>query len=249
MPSKKIGLIAVLILILALCLGAFALLSKDKPQEPNNLTLKEATTDATKNELPAYTIDFTAAKRERTLGNRNAPVKISEHSSFTCGHCGNFHKQTFAQFKAEWIDTQKAYLVFSDFPLNGPALHASMIARCTPEDRYFEFVNELFAKQEEWAFERNYLDILKKYAHTYGLSKENVETCLKNEDLQKTILDRVRGNQAQFGINSTPSFVVNNTTTIIGSLDYESFNKTIEEALNPAPPAAEAAAEEGAATE
>ncbi len=59
-------------------------------------------------------IDLELALTERVIGNPDAPVKISEHSSFTCGHCGNFHKNVFEQFKTNWLDSGKAYLVFSD---------------------------------------------------------------------------------------------------------------------------------------
>lgn len=235
MPSKKVGLIAVLILILALCVGAIGyLVYKNRPphvspQHPGPIELIEIT----ETDTPSYEIDFNVAKRERILGNPDAPIKISEHSSFTCGHCGNFHRTTYAQFKAEWLDTGRAYLVFSDFPLNAPALHASMVTRCAPEDRYFEFVEELFAKQNDWAYGPNYLDYLKQYASQYGMSHKDVDTCINNQDLQKSILDRLRATQVQFEINSTPSFVINNSKTITGALNYEAFNQSIENAVNP----------------
>ena len=178
-------------------------------------------------------IDVEAALSERVLGNPNAPVKISEHSSFTCGHCGKFHQQTFKAFKTAWIDTSKAYLVFSDFPLNAPALHASMVARCLPEENYFNFVQMLFETQSQWAYDVGYMNYLKTKAAENGLSAEGFKACLNSQELQEGILDRVRAAQAQWEISSTPSFVVNNTEVISGALSYADFNAALESAVNP----------------
>lgn len=188
-------------------------------------------------------IDVSAALSERILGNPEAPVKIIEHSSFTCGHCGQFHQKTFKAFKEAWIDSGKAYLVFSDFPLNAPALHASMIARCLPEDKYFDFVQMLFENQSEWAYDVNYLTYLKQKAAENGLDEDSFKACLSSTALQDGILARVRASQSQWNISSTPSFVINNDQVVSGALSFADFDAAVKAALDPnaAPPAAEVA--------
>ena len=37
---------------------------------------------------------------EMTLGNPDAPVKVVEYASFTCSHCGAFHREGFKELKA-----------------------------------------------------------------------------------------------------------------------------------------------------
>ena len=108
--------------------GSDAIELGDNDVDPNTLTETQL------NENAMASIDMEKALSERVLGNPGAPIKISEHSSFSCGHCGNFHQNVFSEFKANWIDTGKAYLVFSDFPLNAPALHASLVGRCITND-------------------------------------------------------------------------------------------------------------------
>ncbi len=181
----------------------------------------------------AALFDLSFAKTERVLGDRRAPIKITEHSSFTCGHCGMFHRNAFPAFKAAYIDTGKAYLVFSDFPLNAPALHASMIARCLPQDAdYFGFVQQLFEQQDEWAYDAmKYIAYLRGKAAEFGLDERGVDACLKNEDLQKVLLDRIQAVQSKFDIRSTPSFVINNQKVLSGAMDFENFDKGIQEAL------------------
>ncbi len=182
-------------------------------------------------EPAASSFDLQSAKKERILGNPSAPIKITEHSSFSCGHCGKFHSDTFDAFKTAYIDTGKAYLVFSDFPLNAPALHASMAARCVSEDKYFDFVKELFATQSGWAYEQNYLNLLEEKAAYFGLDKTSFAECVRNEDLQKALLGRMKAVQGQWSISSTPTFVVNNQEVIGGALSFVDFEKAIEEAL------------------
>lgn len=174
------------------------------------------------------TIDLEAALAERVLGNPDAPVRISEHSSFTCPHCATFHKTTYSALKSEYIDTGKAYLVFSDFPLNAPAMHASMIARCLPIDNYFNFVDMLYARQEEWAFEHNYMDFLTARAGEYGLDSEGVAACMNNRALQEGIVARMQAAQKAWQISSTPSFVINNQTVITGAKPLSDFTVAIE---------------------
>lgn len=176
-------------------------------------------------------IDVQAAISERILGNPAAPIKISEHSSLTCGHCGAFHQNTFKAFKERFIDTGRAYLVFSDFPLNAPALHASMAARCVPQDQYFDFLQDLFETQDEWAYEANYLNILQKKSQEYGLGAASFKACLDSKEIQDGIVNRVRAAQAQWQISSTPSLVINNKTVISGALSIEDLETKIEEAL------------------
>ena len=201
------------------------LMSCDESTQNNTESASEQTTEAPKNNVD---IDVEAALKERVMGDVNAPIKITEHSSLTCGHCGKFHETTFKTLKEKYIDTGKAYLVFSDFPLNAPAFHASLSARCIPKDKYFDYIQELFEDQEQWAYEVSYLTYLKKKAADYGLNEAQFNACLGNQDLQKSMLERVRENQTKHGINSTPSFVINDKDKISGAVGLDAFETIFE---------------------
>ncbi|MBL4804483.1 MAG: DsbA family protein [Alphaproteobacteria bacterium] len=175
--------------------------------------------------------DMANAKKERILGDPSAPIKITEHSSFSCPHCAHFHRDTYPALKENLIDTGEAYLVFSDFPLNAPALHASLAARCVDEDRYFDFVDMLFSRQDDWATQPNYLSILEGYAADFGLDKATFAACVQNKELQETLLNKIRAVQQQYNINSTPSFVINNQEVIGGAFQFPQFEEALEAAL------------------
>ncbi len=48
--------------------------------------------------------------------------------------------------------TGKLRWVFYDFPTDGTALRAAMVARSLPPQRYEPFINALFATQNHWAY-------------------------------------------------------------------------------------------------
>lgn len=185
------------------------------------------------------TIDLDAALSERRIGDANAPVTIQEFASLTCSHCGEFHKTVFPELKTQLIDTGKASLVMSEFPLNKPALDATMVARCLPADRYFSFVSLLFEKQADWAADANYTNFLKQNAQLAGLSAEQFDACINNETLRNGILDRMKEAQTKHNVQSTPTFVIGEGNVISGAMPLEVFVKAVEDAIaaknNPAP--------------
>lgn len=170
----------------------------------------------------------------RKLGADSAPIKVVEYSSLTCGHCSEFHKNDFEKIKADYIDTGKVQFIFKEFPLNKPALDASKILRCMPEDKFITFQSLLFAEQEKWAYQKDYLLPLKQNAKLAGLSEEKIESCLQNQDLENRILGDMKAGSEKYKIRSTPTFVLNDGLKIIVghqamSVFQDSFNGILTE--------------------
>ena len=147
---------------------------------------------------------------EMAVGSESAPVTIIEYSSLTCPHCAHFHKDVYPPLKEQYIDTGKARYVMREFPLNEAALAGAVAARCLEPSRYFAFTGLLFAKQNDWAFKDDALAPLKALAKQAGMSGEEFDKCIDNQDLQKKIL-AVRDEGQKKGVNATPSFFVNGT--------------------------------------
>ena len=166
----------------------------------------------------------------RGVGDPNAPIKIQEFFSLTCNHCADFHKGTYQDIKKNLIDTGKVYFVYEEFPLNGPALYGSMIARCLPEERYTGFIDLLLRQQDKWAFSGDFKADIMQNAKLAGMSEEEFEICFNNKELQKAIATNIKEASETWKINSTPSFVVNNgERVILGAKSYEAFEKLIEQ--------------------
>jgi protein-disulfide isomerase len=173
-------------------------------------------------------IDVDAALAPRTLGDTSAPIKIMEFASLSCGHCASFHGSTFYSLKSDYIDTGKAYIIFSDMPLNRPALEGSMLARCLPEDQYVPFIAKLFNEQADWAFGSDFSNKLKNYAREFGMGEDRAEACVDNQDLRAGLIARIKAAQSQWDISSTPSFVINNKQVLTGALPLSSFEEAFE---------------------
>ena len=64
------------------------------------------------------------------LGAANAPVTIIEYASMTCSHCAEFHRTTFPQLKAQYVDSGQVRFVFREFPPEIKAVSCALLARC-----------------------------------------------------------------------------------------------------------------------
>lgn len=188
-------------------------------------------TEHTQEPLASTLADSDPLFSERGIGDPSAPVIMQEFSSLTCSHCGDFHKKTLPKLKEKYIDTGKLYLIFRDFPLNAPAMHASMAARCLPENRYAPFIQVLFENQDHWAYGVDYLKYLRQQSQLAGLSAEQFAECLQNVKLQEAIIASIQQGKERWNISSTPTFVLNDSTLINGAASLDSFEKSIDALL------------------
>ena len=162
-------------------------------------------------QAPAATQAATLAPgaEDRVLGKADAPITIVEYASLTCPHCRHFDQEVLPKLKAKWIDTGKAKLVFRDYPLDEPALRAAMVARCAPPERYFGFIDAIFAGQEQWAVASDYKAALARIALLGGIGKEKFAACIDDKAIEnKVIASRLVATQ-QLNVNSTPTFFIN----------------------------------------
>ncbi|TVR82502.1 MAG: DsbA family protein [Rhodospirillales bacterium] len=171
---------------------------------------------------------------QRVLGDPDAPVTLIEFSSLTCPHCATFHVETLPRIKAAYVDTGKVRLVYHDFPLDPLALAAAMTARCVPPERYFGFLEMLYANQAQWARSQDPLRELEQMGRLAGLSPTGLRECLNDQALLNTIRSRQAEAERQHDITSTPSFVINGSK-LVGAQPFERFEQAIEQALAAAP--------------
>lgn len=160
------------------------------------------------------------------LGKTDAPVTIIEYASLTCPHCAAFDRDTLPKIKENWIDTGKAKLVFRDFPLDGWALRAAMVARCAPPERYFGFIDALFQGQGVWARASNPEAALGRLAKLGGISDDRFQSCMKDEKLADTVAASRLAAEKQYGVESTPTFFINGVK-LVGEQSYADFDKAL----------------------
>jgi protein-disulfide isomerase len=143
------------------------------------------------------------------IGSPSAPVTMIEYASLTCPHCSNFHENILPNLKSAYIDSGKVRLVYRDFPLDGVALQASMLARCSGRERFFGFLDILFKRQKQWAASPDPLAALAKVAALGGMSADDFKACLANKKIENQVLAQRQEAEKAFAIRSTPSFIIN----------------------------------------
>lgn len=169
---------------------------------------------------------------EHALGPEDAKVTIIEYASLTCPHCAVFHHETFPRLRTDYIDSGKVRFVFRDFPLDGVAVRAAAVAHCAGPDRYFGFVDVLFQTQSSWAVAADPAAALVKIGRLGGLDEATVTGCLNDQDLLDSIIGSRKRGEEEFGVESTPSLVLNGEL-YSGTKDFDAVAKAIDALLPP----------------
>ncbi|MFD1695248.1 DsbA family protein [Roseibium aestuarii] len=166
---------------------------------------------------------------DKVMGAEDAPVTIVEYASMTCSHCAHFHKTTWPELKTKYIDTGKVRFMLREFPLDQIAAAGFMLARCAPEEKYYDIVDVMFHDQSSWAFTPDPYNSMLNFSKQIGFTKETFEACLQNQGLLDAI-NAVRDRGANFGVDATPTFFINGEKHS-GALSIEEISKIIDEKL------------------
>jgi protein-disulfide isomerase len=147
--------------------------------------------------------------QDMSIGRTDAPITIVEYASLTCPHCAHFHADIMSVLKKDYIDTGKVRLIFRDFPLDQLALAAEQMTRCAGPERFFSFLEVLYAQQRNWAGAPDPMAALTQIGRLGGLTSEQITACFADQAVSDYILNsRLEGNQ-KFGVNSTPTLIIN----------------------------------------
>jgi protein-disulfide isomerase len=180
---------------------------------------------------PAVASGSEAVLEERSLGADDAPVTMIEYSSLTCPHCAEFHATTLPKIKEQYITPGKLRLVYRDFPLDPLATAAAMLPHCVAPDRYFGLLEGLFRSQSTWASSQEPAKELERLSRFAGLSPAAFQSCINNKELLQAIQQRAAAAREEYGITSTPTFIIDGKK-IVGATKFEEFQKAIDEHLN-----------------
>ena len=181
--------------------------------------------------LPLVLVETSAAEpNEQALGNPDAPVTLIEYASLTCPHCAQFHTEVLPELKERYIEDGKVRLVYRDFPLDERALTAAALAHCAGPDRYFGFLDVLFETQSSWARADDYIAALKKLGKLGGMSDEQMDQCLADQELTDGILQTRLEGQNEHQVSSTPTLVINGEV-YAGARSIEDLSEVIDPLL------------------
>jgi len=146
---------------------------------------------------------------EISIGKSTAPVLIIDYSSLTCHHCAHFYLDVLPEIQKKYIDPGYVRIVFRDFPGDKVSLQAHQLAWCKGEIKYLDFVKLLYSSQEKWLSASDPIAALKSIVTQHGISAEQFETAIKNQELLDKIIEARLEGQKKYKIDATPTLIVN----------------------------------------
>lgn len=215
MKSATKSFIFSFLLLTLTCSSAFAQTETSWFQKIKNFFSSSSKSETTasvqteKSEAPAAepkkpVFDFS----EKTIGNREAPLKIHIFTSLTCPHCPVVHTQLMPYIQEKYIDKNEVLVILEDFPLDTRAVTASLISRCLSGEQYFAFMESLFENQMKWAVAPNLQEALQPYAKLAGLSEDKMIACATDESALKELTRQRNLAIMQYKIHATPTLVL-----------------------------------------
>jgi protein-disulfide isomerase len=170
------------------------------------------------------------APDDRILGNKDAPVTIIEYASLTCPHCMHFATEVLPVLKKKWIDTGKARFVMRDYPLDGLALRAAMVARCALPAKFYPFIDTLFQTQDKWATAKEPQTELQHLALMGGMGKKQFDDCLADKKTENEVVGSRLVAAQKLNVNATPTFFINGTK-FDGDPTVEAFDEVLNKTV------------------
>ena len=144
------------------------------------------------------------------LGDPNAPVLIIEYASTTCPVCATFHTSVLPELKEKYIDTGLVKYAFRELPTAPEAIANAgfLLARCAPEERYYDVLDILFERQARITRSGQPRQELEAVAAAVGIDAAGFEACINDEAGLNRIAEVSEEGFRKYGAGSTPSFVI-----------------------------------------
>ena len=171
------------------------------------------------------------------LGSKTATVTIIEIGDYQCPACKLWFDNTRQEIIENYIDTGKANLVFIDMPFIGnDSVSAAEATYCANDQgMYWDYHVKLYQFQQHendgWAN----IDRLTAIAFDLGLDTEKFNECMISKKYFSQISFNKQKASTDFEANSTPTFIIVNTSgtaeRLLGPHPYSTFEKVLDSLL------------------
>ena len=228
MKSAKIPAVVWVMMTVVAVLSFFigVLVGGQTSAEPGSVSSSAASNMAPSTAPAAPAAPSSVHRREEgdamALGEVDAPVVIAAFSDLGCPYCAQWATETLPQL-VDYVEDGTVRIEWHDFPVTGPgAVEAAKAGRAAAEqDRFFEFVDALYASGEELS-EENFL-VWAEQAGVPDLTQFEVDRAGYDAEITQA-----RELGAALGITGTPAFVVGEESRS-GAQPVEAFTALIEQ--------------------
>jgi protein-disulfide isomerase len=165
------------------------------------------------------------------LGNPDAPLKLVEYASHTCGACANFSINGAPPLKKDYVSTGVVSIELRNLVRDPIDLTIATLVRCGPpenmqplSDQAWIALNDIFANINangaayeaagQLPSDQRFIAIaqaagLIDFFAARGLSSEQARSCLADGANIEAIATRSQQQAQEFQVNSTPTFFLN----------------------------------------
>lgn len=159
--------------------------------------------------VPAKPPTVMTSDNVMVLGYPRAKVTVTEYASVGCPHCAHWAHTVYPSFKKKYIDSGKVRFAFHEMLTGDGALAAAgfLLARCAGPDKYFDVVDQVFARQLEIA--QHGAAPLQEIAISAGVDANRFKSCLSDNASLKALGERTDADAKAHDVNGTPTFFVN----------------------------------------
>lgn len=184
------------------------------------------------------------------VGNPDAPIKLMEYGSLTCGACANFTQTGFEALREKYINTGKVSFELRNQVHNGIDLVLARLVRCSTPDAMVPLAEQVWLNFEEvlagaqaaapqleaaMALPENqrYAAVaqaagLFPFFASRGISEDQARTCLADAKAVQAIAERSEKQSEELKVNGTPTFFINGRN--LGSLDWATLEPMLQRA-------------------
>jgi len=217
--------------IVALAL-ACAPANSSKQAAESTTTVRSDTTVAPAPIVAQKDSDGVRADLARIQGSPSASVWVIEVSDFQCPFCKQWHDETYAKLRDEYVKTGKVRLAYINFPLaqHAHAFPAAESAMCAgAQGKFWEMHDALFTTQKKWETLSSPALFFDSLARSSGVNSERWRQCIQSGKMRAWIqADHDRAEAA--GAGSTPSFMIGDKM-LVGAQPIENLRSAIDSAL------------------
>jgi protein-disulfide isomerase len=168
----------------------------------------------------------------RITGDSTAKVWMIMASDFQCPYCKQWHDESFATLRREYVDNGKVRLAFYNFPLamHPNAVPAAEAAMCAgAQNKFWPMHDALFASQATWAPLKDPSPVFDSLGTKLGLDTKSFNACrASHATLPMIKADQDRAERA--GVQSTPTIIIGNKL-IAGAQPTDVFRRALDAAL------------------
>ncbi|NVE94250.1 thioredoxin domain-containing protein [Altererythrobacter lutimaris] len=165
------------------------------------------------------------------VGNPDAPIKLIEYGSLTCGACANFSMTGVEPLKEKYVSSGVVSFELRNQIHNGIDLVMARMVRCSSPEAFHPLADQVWAnlgailqqaQQNPAALEaamqlpenERFVRIaentgLLDFFAARGLSADQARTCLADAESVQAIAERSDTQSAELGVTGTPTFFIN----------------------------------------